>query len=673
MTGLGFAAALGLVATLPVAVAWWAGGAAVERLTRAPRLREGVWTVGLAVSLLTVAATVAAYAVDAAQPASAPASSGGVQVLAAAWGAASAEPETGPRLDPGLLAGAVLAAAAGGLAYRLVRLALARRRLAWIVRRAAPLRSPILSARLDAEAARLRVRPPALLVSEDADRPLLVGVFSPAILVPEPLARSASPDRLALICAHELAHLARRDNLRLVAEEAAAGLLWFNPAFAAVRWRLRAAREEVCDASALAGAPPAARRLYADTLIDTLRPGVGPEPRTAFTGAARSTAMRLQAILNPAGPAPARTLAGAAGLCALLASVAAAGSVAAAQAAQAARDVAPVQAPEPTPDRPNAAYSTIAGPDIVIFVDGERQPDGFDLTSIPTRQAAYAPVGGKLVIVARTTGPDTFVPLTPEEVRMAGLPLDLNGPGVGAGIGPEGMSLDNPAGLEVDIAINGQVQPAGFRLESLDPALVRAFRVDSRPGGGARVNVSTRVGPSPRIDPRPQVVPAAPAREAAPPRSAQSNRQPAPAAQARALAERVAARPATDARGEVRSAQAEEGAVSRAPQSARAPRKGFTCPPPGFCVTAQQVKVTPGAHGLATYTGSPALYGFTAAPGQLLIDGQPQPAGLDLSTLDSANIERVEVSQRTPDGRPETANTDPATVKATVNVITKRR
>ncbi len=86
---------------------------------------------------------------------------------------------------------------------------------------------------------------------------------------------------------------------------------------------------------------------------------------------------------------------------------------------------------------------------------------------------------------------------------------------------------------------------------------------------------------------------------------------------------------------------------------------------------AEQLHVSRGNPEVVTYTGKPELYGRTLEDGQLSIDGRPQPAGLDLSTLDPDTIDRVEVTTHTADGRPQTANTDRSTVKSTINVVTK--
>lgn len=548
MTALAVAAALGLAGSLPVATLCWAVGLVLERLTRAPRLRETVWTVALALSLLTVAATVAASPFAATRPGAEPAAvSAGVQALVVAW-AAPAAPQPGLHLDPAWIAGMVLALAGGGLAHHLLRLEVGRRRLAAVVRRARPVQDPFLLARLQAEAARLGVPSPALLVSDDADRPLLVGLRHAAILLPEPLVRLGGLDRLALIGAHELAHLARHDNLRLVLEEAAAGLLWFNPAFHALRSRLQAAREEVCDAFALTGAPAPVRRLYADTLIHTLRTGAAPEPRTAFTGAARSTAMRLHAILTPPRPARVPAAAAAGVVCLALLAFAGASSVALAQ------------------------------------------------------------VGGAAVSPAATAMASAALPapVTAEPTPAPNLPVVAKAPS---------LPGSTPARLNVRRSVSGPT-------------------VTSPPGATALSSAVPSMAAS----------------------DAQTATEPLVPAYVLAI---------------VPPAEAQTAAARQPPATSRAPGRGFKCPPGGFCMVADQLHVSRANPEVVTYTGTPELYGRTLEDGQLSIDGRPQPAGLDLSTLDPDTIDRVEVTAHTADGRPQTANTDRSTVKSTINVITK--
>jgi beta-lactamase regulating signal transducer with metallopeptidase domain len=320
MTPVLIAAALAFVAAWPLAGAAWLTGLMTERLTRAPRVREWVWGAGLALPVLFLAETLVG------------------QVAPTFWSGAA--PVTGmvpasPGLVPGLptaevsgflvrlfarpetewFAGVIVAASLLGLAWRLARLWRGSRRLMAVVAHSKPLTNPSVADGLALDARRLRVVAPPVLVSAEVGQPLLVGVRRPAILLPTVIAEALTPDQLRLICAHELAHLRRRDNYRLILEEIVVGLFWLTPMVAGLRARMAAASEEVCDAFSLGAPDPARRRLYAETLVHTLRLSAGLEHRTAFTGAERKPhAMRLQAILTPYHPATKLTLAAILGL-----------------------------------------------------------------------------------------------------------------------------------------------------------------------------------------------------------------------------------------------------------------------------------------------------------------------------------------------------------------------
>jgi hypothetical protein len=145
-------------------------------------------------------------------------------------------------------------------------------------------------------------------ISAAIAEPLLAGARRPVILLPKALAETAGAERLALVCGHELAHLRRGDNWRIPAEEALAGLFWLTPPITALRGRMLAAREAVCDLAALDGAAPEARRDYARVLVEALRMNALPTPQlafeSAFTGRDRNlVSLRLAAILQPRGSA----------------------------------------------------------------------------------------------------------------------------------------------------------------------------------------------------------------------------------------------------------------------------------------------------------------------------------------------------------------------------------
>lgn len=347
--------ALGLVAAWPVGVLGLGLGRVVERLTGDPRPRAAAWSLAHALPAATLAATVALTLAPtpglgvqakgghaAPGPAPVPTVLAGGPLTAPAW-----------RPPPALTEGAawsLLALSAAGLAARLATSARGRRRLAAIRAEASPATDPVLTAAVAAHAARLGVSsPPPVRISDRIGEPLLVGARRPAILLPKALAEAGDPARLALVCAHELAHLRRGDNWRLPIEDALGGLFWLAPPVGALRRRMAAAREAVCDLAALDGAPPQARRDYARLLVDALRANGPSAPQPAFTGHPRSLVeMRLSAILKPRQAASPARLALTLALGAALTAGAGAGSLALAREASQAAPLPPAPTATPT-------------------------------------------------------------------------------------------------------------------------------------------------------------------------------------------------------------------------------------------------------------------------------------------------------------------------------------
>jgi beta-lactamase regulating signal transducer with metallopeptidase domain len=297
-------AALGLLAAWPVGALGLGVGRLVERLTDDPRPRAAAWSLAHALPVGALAATVALTLAPAALPGAPVRGDDPVHRLAASLDIPKGAPLASTLRPHPLLADAaalsLVLLSGAGLAARAAAGARGRRRLTAIRAKASPATDPALKRAVAAHAARLRVSPPPVLISHEIGEPLLAGTLRPVILLPKALAETADPARLGLVCAHELAHLRRGDNWRLPVEEALAGLFWLVPPIGALRARMTAAREAVCDLAALDGAPPQARRDYARLLVDALRANALPAAQSAFTGRQRSLVeMRLSAILQP--------------------------------------------------------------------------------------------------------------------------------------------------------------------------------------------------------------------------------------------------------------------------------------------------------------------------------------------------------------------------------------
>lgn len=292
----------GLAAAFPVGVLGLLLGLCVEGLTPAPRARALAWGLAFLLPAAVLAATLLGAAVPLPQPRQvllpAPLS---VDLTEFSMTAAQqprywAEPAA-------WIARGLVALSLAGLLVRGGAWLLARRRLARLTGGASPADAELTQA-VAAEALAMGVVPPRVLVGAAVAEPLLAGVLRPAILLPAGLVGTLQRETLIQICRHELAHVLRRDNLRLPVEELLAGLFWLSPLTGPLRRRMLAAREAVCDQIAVGAAPPEARRAYAQALVDVLRQAAAnPSLQPAFTGRERTpTAMRLDSILRPAGP-----------------------------------------------------------------------------------------------------------------------------------------------------------------------------------------------------------------------------------------------------------------------------------------------------------------------------------------------------------------------------------
>lgn len=346
--------ALGLVAAWPVGAMGLGLGRLVERLTPDPRPRAAAWSLAHGLPAAALAVTVALTLTPTPVPGAAARGSEVAQRLTAALALPTVGAPAAPALlpSPALTEGAawsLLALSSAGLITRVAVGLRGRRRLAAIRANASRTTDPALTQAVAVHAARLGVSPPPVLVSDRIGEPLLVGTRRPAILLPKALADARESAGLALVCAHELAHLRRGDNWRLPVEDALTGLFWLAPPVAALRRRMAAAREAVCDLAALDGAPPRARHDYARLLVDALRANAHPAAQSAFTGRQRSLVeMRLSAILQPRQAASPARLALALALGGALTAATGAGSLALAREAKGAK---PTQTAPAAPPR----------------------------------------------------------------------------------------------------------------------------------------------------------------------------------------------------------------------------------------------------------------------------------------------------------------------------------
>ncbi|UAL11429.1 M56 family metallopeptidase [Caulobacter segnis] len=459
--------AMGLVAAWPVGVLGLGLGRLVERLTDDPRPRAAAWSLAYALPAGALAATVAlTFAPRPAAPAAvAPPVVAATRVTAAApaW---TPEAELADRLAWSLV---VLSSA--GLLARGWRLERGRRRLAAIRAQAEPCQDASLVEAVRQRAARLGVKVPGVRISAEIAAPLLAGARRPTILLPKALVETTDTQRLALICGHELAHLRRGDNWRIPAEEALAGLFWLTPPVGALRGRMLAAREAVCDLTALDGAAPEVRRDYARVLVEALRMSAAPSPtfESAFTGRDRGlVGMRLSAILRPGGGVSAVRVGLAVALGGVLTAATGAGSLALADQA---RRLAPPEAASAEVEQvrqASEATRAVAAQDAADATTVRAMAeDATPAAEAAPMQAQAAPAAEPVDAVASVTSPAPPAPPAP----MAG---------------PAPVSPPAPAPMAAPMAAMGSLSP----------------RPDPRPQPDPRPNPQPTPNPQPRFDAR---------------------------------------------------------------------------------------------------------------------------------------------------------------------------
>lgn len=330
--------ALSLGLSLAVAALGLALMRAFERRVADPAVRERGWAAALyAPALPPLVVGLILLGPTPTQTASAePAGSASTTVLF--------ELQTASGLPPLDIAhAAVLVLLLAGLfaLLRTVSLGLRLRRLRELIR-ATTAASPDLRRTVEQAAREIGAPIPAIRICPTGAEALLAGLRAPVLILPAALAAAPGSPTTRAVCAHELAHLKRGDHRALWVEEALLAIAAINPLLRTIRDHRAAAREEACDAVALAGAADDERRLYARSLLEAVRTAgfQRTAPALAFTSARRTFVMnRLKAILAPAVPAGTPSRHAVVGVSALVVGLACAGSLAVAAQRQ------PVMAP----------------------------------------------------------------------------------------------------------------------------------------------------------------------------------------------------------------------------------------------------------------------------------------------------------------------------------------
>lgn len=162
-------------------------------------------------------------------------------------------------------------------------------------------------------AAPRRAGPGQVVEVVDSPEPLVavVGAWRPRLLAAASVRAACTPEEFRAVLAHEMAHLAARDNLKLLALFAAPDVLAWTPLAGCLTVRWRAAAEHEADERAT-GAVRERRLALAAALIKVARlvqKDDGASPALGMPVAADDVVGRVRELLAPPACAPRRGLA----------------------------------------------------------------------------------------------------------------------------------------------------------------------------------------------------------------------------------------------------------------------------------------------------------------------------------------------------------------------------
>jgi bla regulator protein blaR1 len=107
--------------------------------------------------------------------------------------------------------------------------------------------------------------PIPVLTTQALMEPGVFGLFRPVLLLPEGITERLTPAQLDAIIAHELCHVARRDNLAAALHMLVASLFWFHPLVWWIGRKLVDERERACDEAVIRqGNQP---QVYAESIL----------------------------------------------------------------------------------------------------------------------------------------------------------------------------------------------------------------------------------------------------------------------------------------------------------------------------------------------------------------------------------------------------------------------
>lgn len=157
-----------------------------------------------------------------------------------------------PSMDAGDPRFRTVAAAIGGLwiigsAFALIRILGGWMLALWIRRRAQPVSSTSFMGDFERACEAWHLSRIALLFSVHVEAPVVVGHWSPAILLPVDATEHLNSDAMIPLLTHELAHVARSDYAINLAQSVIEALMFFSPGVHWISRQIRDSREYCCD------------------------------------------------------------------------------------------------------------------------------------------------------------------------------------------------------------------------------------------------------------------------------------------------------------------------------------------------------------------------------------------------------------------------------------------
>jgi beta-lactamase regulating signal transducer with metallopeptidase domain len=284
---------IALAASIPAAGLGWVAAGLLDRFEAAPGARHAVWSLAFWLAPLSALAALAGLFRGAPirfRFGEGPHATGHMETVVT---------QAGPALQhaPSAIALALLLVIATGAALGLIQLLQRLHLLSRIARQARPM--PPGGERAVRAGSGLP-KPTLIRLSDQARSPMIIGLWRPVLVLPMAFGAPEQAAAASLVCRHEAAHIRRGDNRRVLAEAAIQAVFWFNPLLRLIQGPLSAAREEICDRSAMAGVDRAGRELYARTLVAAMEEAATGLPAAGLIGHNRKHGvMRLSAIMAP--------------------------------------------------------------------------------------------------------------------------------------------------------------------------------------------------------------------------------------------------------------------------------------------------------------------------------------------------------------------------------------